>query len=212
MPGNVTSRPVVPEPLAENLDVAFGVVVDGGDRLTSDVPPTGTMRTLLVRPARGQWLRLTVRAFVKVGGIGGVVETTDTIFSRQPEQRLLGEPDQLSGDVAFTTTGADLEMVSVFQKRWVLLENANLECPFWSERHLRACPPLTDGEVLPVIAMPVARRAATEDEVFEVAGKLAEGFWPEAADAVLKLSVQHLLLEHELSRSSYQYRGGLCRQ
>lgn len=85
-------------------------------------------------------------------------------------------------------------------------------CRFSAQLVRYTCPPLTDGEVLPVIAMPVARRAATEDEVFEVAGKLAEGFWPEAADAVLKLSVQHLLLEHELSRSSYQYRGGLCRQ
>jgi hypothetical protein len=63
--------------LAEHLDVALGVVVDGGHSLTSHVPPARAMRTLFVLPTWGQRLRLAICPFIKVAGIRGVIETTD---------------------------------------------------------------------------------------------------------------------------------------
>ena len=187
--------------VGERTQATGSIAVVGGELLLSHDPPAMFAAVRLVFPARGEWLRLTVGAFVNVVGFGSAVIVAKTVFARQVVD--LRRPDQLSGDDhAFGAATAKLEAVTGFQVGRVLLERADLCIELRRDVVFNAQRPLADGPVVPDAADPVTHLRAAERQVLEVAREAVEVFArPETTGFNIQCAVKIFLLGPHLRQA-----------
>ncbi|MNS89324.1 hypothetical protein D3C72_1233330 [compost metagenome] len=168
--------------------------------LLGDEPVTVTTGVLFELIA-GDGLGVTIAIFQYVIGVGRALVIAQPIFSGQCVDR--GAPNQLNRyQRAFGSAATELEAVSGFQIRGVLLEDPDLCIPLGSELVACAQGPLADRPVEPNVANPVCRLGAAERRTLEVARETVEvRTFVEAAKLQVQRPIQPALTEPHLRQA-----------
>ncbi|MNY06068.1 hypothetical protein D3C86_1388100 [compost metagenome] len=193
---------VVERRVGGDVQTTAGVAVMAGELLLCNEPVAVLAAVAAIGVAAGGCI-VAVVIFANVIGAGRAFVVTDTVFARQVAW--VRQPDQFDRqDGAGSTAAAELEAVTVFQLRRVLVVRADLRIPLRRDVVLHADRRLADRPVVPDVGRPVTHLGTAERQVLEFAREGVEVFaFTEVTGLDVQFVVEELMLDPQLGQTDH---------